>query len=272
MKWKQHRFPGIAVLIACTLIGIHPGYCQESAPEKGPAKEFVNSIGMKFVLIPAGSFTMGCNEEKESCAQNELPRHKVTISKPFYMGIHEVTQENWQEVMENNPSQHKGAGHPVDSISWEDAKDFIRKLNKIEGKEIFRLPTEAEWEYAARAGTQTTFYYGDDDEGMKDHAWYGDLPDMTGTRPVGQKKPNPWGLYDIHGNVDEWTEDWLGETYYEESPEVDPPGASSGVYRVLRGGSWAAMSWYTRCAARNILKPDHRMQYFGLRLVANVEE
>ncbi|MDL2286519.1 formylglycine-generating enzyme family protein [Desulfococcaceae bacterium OttesenSCG-928-F15] len=264
MRWKKKCFAGIAACIVWAWIGIQPGYCLE--------EEFVNSVGIKFVLIPAGSFMMGCKEETELCASNEVPRHKVTISKPFYMGVYQVTQENWEAVMENNPSRHKGAKNPVDSVSWEDVQDFIRKLNREEETTIYRLPTEAEWEYAARAGSETIYYFGDDAKDLPEHAWYGDLPGMTGTLPVGQKKPNAWGLYDIYGNVDEWTEDWLGDTYYAESPEVDPPGASSGVYRVLRGGSWPSTAWFCRSAARNVLKPDLRLHFFGFRLAADAVE
>lgn len=264
MARKRKLFLFLAVMASFCGIGMFSCHAFE--------KEYVNSIGMKFVLIPAGSFSMGCNEGMEPCAVSELPRHRVTISRPFYMGVYEVTQREWEAIMGNNPSRSRGPTNPVDSVSWEDAQDFIRRLNKREGTKIFRLPTEAEWEYAVRAGSETVFFFGNDEKDLEHYAWYDVLPDKAGTLPVGQKKPNPWGLYDVYGNADEWTQDWFGKTYYEESPETDPPGASSGIYRVLRGGSWAATAWYCRSATRNVLQPDLRMPYFGLRLAADAVE
>ncbi|MDR1165998.1 MAG: formylglycine-generating enzyme family protein [Deltaproteobacteria bacterium] len=199
------------------------------------ADETVNSIGMEFVLIPAGSFIMGAQDESGSA--DELPRHRVAISKPFYLGKYQVTQKEWQSVMGNNPSARAGRNLPVEMVSWADAQAFIAKLNQKERVRRYRLPTEAEWEYAARAGATTAFFFGDDFRGLDRYAWHADNSDER-THPVGGKDPNPWGLYDIFGNVWEWTNDWYGDDYYANSPSSDPPGAVRGKARVNRGCSF----------------------------------
>jgi formylglycine-generating enzyme required for sulfatase activity len=168
--------------------------------------------------------------------------HKVTLTKPFYLGKYEVTQEQWQAVMGNNPSKTKGPKNPVDSVTWNDCQDFFKKLNpKIAASgKSGRLPTEAEWEYACRAGTQTPYFFGDDEKQLDDYAWYirnGPPKTIHRPHPVGQKKPNPWGLYDMYGNVTEWCADWVGSQYYEESPVTDPKGPETGTMKALRGGS-----------------------------------
>ena len=169
-----------------------------------------NSIGMKLVLIPAGEFLMGSPESDSDAPDEEKPQHKVRISKPFYLGVTEVTQEQYERVMGENPSRFKGdPQRPVEKVSWEDAVAFCRKLSEKEGR-TYRLPTEAEWEYACRAGSQTKWSFGDDDSALKEYAWYLDNADST-THPVAQKKPNAWGLYDMHGNVWEWCQDWYGD-------------------------------------------------------------
>jgi formylglycine-generating enzyme required for sulfatase activity len=167
---------------------------------------------MEFVLMPAGTFTMGSPASDPNAYDDEKPAHQVTISKPFYMGKYEVTQAQWKAVMgsENNPSYFKGDSLPVDHVSWRDVQEFIQKLNRREEQAsgVFcRLPTEAEWEYAARAGTTTLYSFGDDAAELDDYAWYAGNADHT-SYPVGQKKPNAWGLYDMHGNVSEWCQDW----------------------------------------------------------------
>jgi formylglycine-generating enzyme required for sulfatase activity len=199
-----------------------------SVPDK-----FTNSIGMKFVLIPAGEFTMGSPENEQGRDSNE-PQHKVKITKPFYMQTTEVTQAQWKAVMGNNPSYFKGNDLPVETVSWDDAQEFIKKLSAKEGVK-YRLPTEAEWEYACRAGSTTKFYFGEDESKLDEYAWYHNNSDGK-THPVGQKKPNAWGLYDMHGNVWEWCQDWYGADYYKNSPAEDPQGPASAESRVLRGG------------------------------------
>ncbi|MDR1608697.1 MAG: formylglycine-generating enzyme family protein [Deltaproteobacteria bacterium] len=235
---------------------------------------------MKFVLIPEGVYFMGANSNEEA-KNNELPRHEVRISKPFYLGVLEVTQQQWISVMGDNPSSQKGMDNPVNKVSWVDAKIFILRLNRKEGHSRYRLPTEAEWEYAARAGTTSAYYFGDDESKLGEYAWFnpnsrpqtpGRIPDTFGTpQPVGQKPPNAWGLYDILGNVQEWTEDWFGETYYANSPSTDPQGPSSGIARVLRGGSWYSPERFCRSAYRSSYKPLHRDALDGFRLALSVE-
>jgi formylglycine-generating enzyme required for sulfatase activity len=206
-------------------------------------KTYTNSIGMEFIQIPAGEFMMGCGSEDEPCLMHEKPQHRVIISQPFYLGKYEVTQGEWLAVMGNNPSYFKGKNNPVESVSWNDIQVFIQSLNEKEGANRYRLPTEAEWEYAARAGTSSAFSFGNEakHESMDSHAtqyaWYGGEI-ISGPYSVGQKRPNPWGLYDMHGNVAEWVEDWFDENYYARSPAVDPTGSSEGMGRVLRGGCW----------------------------------
>jgi len=166
-----------------------------------------NSIGMKFTLIPVGEFMMGSEEFKWS-----RPVHSVKIQTSFYLGIYQVTQREWKAIMGNNPSEFNGNDLPVESISWNEVQDFIKKLNEKEGTNKHRLPTEAEWEYAARAGTTTRYSFGDDDSKLGEYAWYSENSGDK-THPVGKKGANPWGLYDVHGNVWEWVQDPWHDTY-----------------------------------------------------------
>ncbi len=211
-----------------------------------------------FVLIPAGEFMMG----SENGRDEEKPVHKVRISKSFEMGKYQVTQEQWQAVMGNNPSHFKdGANLPVEFVSWDDVQEFIKRLNAKNDGYHYRLPTEAEWEYACRAGT-TGDYAGNGDE----MAWY-DKNAGGKTHPIGQKKPNHWGVYDMHGNVWEWCADWYDEKYYKQSPEVDPTGPSTGLGRVHRGGSWSLPAAGSRAAFRRAFVPWLCDNELGFRLV-----
>ena len=227
-------------------------------------KTFTNSIGMEFIQIPAGSFTMGADKKFEEASDDETPQHRVTLSQPFYLGKYEVTQAEWVAVMGNYPSKFKGRSNPVDTVSWNDAQSFISRLNAKEGKK-YRLPTEAEWEYAARAGTKSTYSFGDDAGQLGQYAWY-ENNSGSQTHPVGQKQPNPWGLYDMHGNVWEWVNDWYNGSYYGRSPSTDPTGPSGGVYRVLRGGGWHLSAGYLRSAYRDNEAPDLCDESVGFRL------
>jgi formylglycine-generating enzyme required for sulfatase activity len=196
----------------------------------------------------------------------EDDQHEVTISKPFYMGVTEVTQAQYGAVMDTNPSQFKGATNPVEMVCWDDATEFCKELSETT-RQAVRLPTEAEWEYACRAGTTTRFSFGDDISVLGDYAWHranGGTP-----HPVGQKKPNPWGLFDMHGNVWEWCADWFVEYTKEEA--TDPQGPVSGEYRVLRGGDWFTLSEYCRSASRiNVPPDDSRRNLYGFRVVVSV--
>lgn len=235
-------------------------------------KSFTNSIGMKFVLIPNGSFMMGSPSNEPKRDKDER-QHRVTISKSYYMQTTEVTQGQWSKVMGNNPSHFKNCGDncPVENVSWNDAQQFIRKLNQREGANKYRLPTEAEWEYACRAGTVTPFFFG---ECLStDQANYDGNNPMPGCSkgkyrktpvPVESFSPNAWGLYDMHGNVWEWCQDWYGD--YFSGHFTDPTGPSSGKYRVLRGGSWLDFAGYTRSANRGWNGPDERGYFIGFRV------
>ena len=244
------KFIGLLFLLSVMALGI-PAQAQE--------KIFTNDIGMEFVLIPAGSFMMGF-EGRES---DEVPVHKVTISRPFYLGRYEVTQEQWASVMGNNPSEFENWGNPVERVSWDDVQVFIKKLNQKASGGTYRLPTEAEWEYAAGAGKSTEYFFGDYEGELGRYAWYNDNSGGK-THPVGQKQANPWGLYDIYGNVWEWVQDWYGE--YRGGAVTDPKGPSLGSARVFRGGSWRNSAGRCRSATRVDFSPDFRDDLLGFRL------
>ncbi|MDR1921073.1 MAG: formylglycine-generating enzyme family protein [Candidatus Adiutrix sp.] len=243
------------------------GWCEVfglRCPEPGFGQgSYANRIGMEFVLIPAGEFMMGSPDADKEAFDGEKPQHRVTISQPFYLGKYAVTQAQWEAVMGNNPSFFKGLSNPVERVSWEDVQEFIKKLNQKEGTSKYRLPTEAEWEYAARAGTTSRYSFGDDAEALGRYAWYWDNSGMT-THPVGGKEPNGWGLYDMHGTVWEWVQDWYGD--YAGSSATDPQWPSSGSYRVNRGGSWLSYARYCRSASRDSRSPDSRGLILGFRL------
>ena len=226
-------------------------------------KPVVNSVGMLLVPIPAGTFTMG----EANGDDNETP-HKVTLTQPFHLGQYEVTQEQYEKVMGTNPSNFKGGQNPVEQVDWNDAVEFCRKLSALPAEKkagyVYRLPTEAEWEYACRAGTTTRYSFGDSDSQLGDYAWYDKNSEDT-THPVGGKKPNGWGLYDMHGNVWEWCQDWYGS--YPRGSATDPTGAASGSIRVSRGGGWNLISDYCRSAYRYWRTPDFRGIYLGFRVL-----
>ena len=252
----QIAFISCAVVLLCFLAW-SPAWASE--------KNYTNSIGMEFVLIPSGSFMMGADQESEPADGDEEPRHPVTISKAFYLGKFEVTQSQWVAVMGDNPSEFKGDNMPVDSVSWDDAQAFLQKLNQMEGTDKYRLPTEAEWEYAARAGTESTYSFGNDTADLGDYAWYDENSGGV-THPVGQKKSNPWGLFDMHGNVAEWVQDWYAQSYQPDQ-SIDPQGNPYGRYRVMRGGCWDYPDWYCRSSDRAAAPPDFRTNPHGFRVV-----
>jgi formylglycine-generating enzyme required for sulfatase activity len=209
-----------------------------------------------FVQIPSGKFEMGSNNGDA----DEKPVHQVIITKWFEMGKYEVTQAQWEAVTGNNPSRFKGANLPVENVSWNDVQAFISSLNaRSNDGYIYRLPTEAEWEYACRAGTT-----GDYAGSLYEMAWYEDNSGGK-THPVGTKQPNAWGLYDMHGNVWEWCADWKGS--YESGTATDPRGPSSGSARVSRGGGWFHPAAICRSAFRDSLSPGSRGGHLGFRLV-----
>jgi formylglycine-generating enzyme required for sulfatase activity len=248
------------------------------APPTAPVIESItNTIGMKLKEIPAGTFTMGSPETEEGRYEDEH-QHQITISKAFDMQTTEVTQGQWKAVMGTEPWKggqyvKEGPDYPAVYVSWDDAVAYCKKLSEKESK-TYRLPTEAEWEYACRAGTKTAWSFGDDEKKLGDYAWYNKNAwdvDEKYARQVGLKKPNAFGLYDMHGNVYEWCHDYYDEDYYKQSPEKDPSGPPSGSYRVLRGGSWGGFSRYSRSANRGRTVAGRRRDDFGFRLVRELD-
>jgi len=228
-----------------------------------------NSIRMEFVLIPAGSFRMGGDKKLEQAEDHENPRHFVKFSKAFFIGKYEVTQAQWSAIMDNNPSEFKDDIRPVERVSWNDVQAFILKLNTKEETDKYRLPTEAEWEYAARSDSESSYTFGGDAYLLSQYAWYRNNSGGE-THPVGQLNPNAWGLYDMHGNVHEWCQDWFDRKYYSQSPANEPSGPSTGLAKALRGGDWGSEDWYCRCASRSLGLPDRRSNRLGFRLVGMV--
>lgn len=234
-------------------------------------KAFKDSLtGMEFVFVKGGCYQMG-DTFGDGYAE-EKPVHEVCVDD-FYIGKYEVTQGQWKAVMGNNPSSFSSCGDncPIENVSWDDAQDFINRLNqKTEnnpqapfGKGEFRLPTEAEWEYAAKSGGKSEKYSGSND--IDSVAWYSSNS-RSKTHPVGQKAANGLGIYDMSGNVREWVSDWYGDKYYGESPKNNPKGPNSGSGRVLRGGSWNDNARSSRTAYRSWGIPDFRVSSFGFRL------
>jgi sulfatase modifying factor 1 len=256
----------------------------EAAATKKAAEEVLarspitNTIGMTLNKIPAGTFMMG-SPDTEKDRQDDEHQHKVTISKAFYMQTTEVTQGQWKAVMGTEPWQgeqyvKEGPNYPASYVSWDDAVAYCEKLSKLEGNR-YRLPTEAEWEYACRAKTRTAWNFGDDENVLGDYAWYFNNTwdiDERYAHQVELKKPNAFGLHDMHGNVIEWCHDYYEEDYYKQSSEKDPTGPTSGSSRVLRGGSWKlGNSRYARSAYRNWFDADYRNDSVGFRLVRELD-
>ena len=239
----------------------YEGLKRSSSYKNGVLK--VGSVEYPMVYVSGGSFDMGATSEQDSDASiNAKPVHRVSLSS-YSIGKYEVTQDLWEAVMGSNPSRFKGPRRPVEQVSWNDCQDFIRKLNDLTGAS-FRLPTEAEWEFAARGGNSSRGYKYSGSDGLDDVAWYGDISEKSKTHIVGTKSPNELGLYDMSGNVYEWCNDWYGS--YSSSSQTDPKGSSSGSRRVSRGGSWLGVAWYCRVSARKSCAPDFRIDYYGLRL------
>ena len=227
--------------------------------------ESTNSIGIKFKLIPAGTFTMG-----DASGEDDETPHEVTLTKPFKMGVHEVTQAQYEQVMGVNPSDFKGADYPVETVTWDDAVEFCRRLSELPAEKaagnVYRLPTEAEWEYACRAGTTTKYSFGDDESDFGEYGWYRENSGRT-THPVGSKLPNAWGLYDMHGNVAEWCLDTYA-TYPTGKNVSDPVAFAPGAEKVVRGGSFAGEYEFMRSASRYAVPFDTDYYAFvGIRLV-----
>lgn len=282
----KHALLAFRLLILLGLLGFstpprlaraQAGKAQANAQASAQAgSKFVRLPGgtrMEFVPIPAGSFTMGSPEDELHRHGDEGPLRSVRLTAPIYMGAYEVTQAQWKAVMGTNPSIFQDGAQadrrPVDMVSWEDCQAFIEALNQL-GIGRFRLPTEAEWEYACRAGSTARFYWGDDPEYrlIGDYSWYYSRAEGQ-SRPVGLKQPNAWGLYDMCGNVWEWCSDWKGP--YEGLSTENPAGPAEGSLKIFRGGSWFNRDQTLRCANRNAHEANVPYTNIGLRLVMEVQ-
>jgi formylglycine-generating enzyme required for sulfatase activity len=248
------------------------------------SRTFTNAIGMRFVLVEPGTFLMGSPKDETGRSDAEK-QHQVTITRPFYLGVHQVTQGQWKAAMGDNPAYFSRGGggedrvrevsdadldqFPVEMVSWEDAQGFLKRLaaldEEVKNGRQYRLPTEAEWEWSCRAGATTAYSFGYDPRPLGDYAWYA-ANSREQTHPVGRQRPNVFGLHDMHGNVWEWCLDWEGE--YPSAPATDPLGPSHGSGRVSRGGSWVSSGQDCRAAVRHVNAPRHRRYYLGLRAVA----
>ena len=269
------RVSTVALALMAALGGLALATAQESTTAGGKThdlpKEIAVDLGkgvkLEMVLVPAGEFLMGSPAADKDAFSDERPQHRVRITKPFYLGKYQVTQEQWNAVMGGKPSYFKGPKHPVDLVSWNDCRKFFEKLNAKSrpGSGKFQLPSEAQWEYACRAGSKTKYCCGDDEARLGDYAWY--AANSNGkTHPVGKKKPNAWGLHDMHGNVWEWCQDWYDGRYYAESPVDDPPGPAKGSGHVCRGGGRAAIAKLCRSAVRYDFGADYSDFNLGLRV------
>lgn len=277
-KWMSACALGF-VIGACGLaISASPPQSSQSASGAISSK---NELGMEFVMVSAGDFQMGCSEgaKPNECSKDEKPRHRVQITKAFEIGKTEVTGKQWQAVMGSDPSAFKGADLPVEQVTFTQVQEFLNKLNARNDGFVYRLPTEAEWEYAARAGT-TDQYAGS----LHDMAWYNDgqaaargsgafqnenspvgllIPE---THPVATKSPNAWGIYDMRGNVAEWVQDFYDTDYYSNSPAADPKGPASSDGHVVRGGSFRVYPWLTRVSLRTVFPETYSFYDLGVRV------
>ncbi|VVB94638.1 Hercynine oxygenase [uncultured archaeon] len=264
------------MFIVCVLL-IVSGCVQQDSVES--QETFVNSIGIEFVQIPAGEFNMGSSEnyQNKTGKDDERPLHHVVLSKSFYMGKYEVTQKQWREVMGTEPSLYKGDDLPVDQVSWGDVHEFIKKLNEKEGTNKYRLPSEAEWEYSARAGTTTKYSFGDDEFKLNDYAWYFGNSGPLGlfilgpkTHPVGHRKPNAWGLYDMYGNAWEWVQDKYHSNYSGAPADGSAWESGSSSNRIARGGGFLTYPIGCRSAYRGPDFPSDRTGGLGFRLLRDL--
>lgn len=254
--------PVMVVLVFAALAAWWAGGAKP-ANERAQPHIITNTIGMEMVPIAGGDFVMGSAAD-DGVPGEESPPHQVRVA-PFYLGKYEVTQAQWQAVMGNNPAAYPHPQRPVDKVTWEEVVAFITKLNQMENTSRYRLPSEAEWEYAARAGTRTRWFFGDDAAGLERFAWINRGGD-TGTRPVGRGAPNPWGLYDIYGNVWEWVQDCWHDNYAGAPTEGGVWSGGDCALRMLRGGGWNSPPAYARSAARGSLAPYLQDTASGFRL------
>ena len=270
--WRRHRHTAFAALVLLGAMSYWVGCGTFDASKRGQpgsrAGETRYFAGMPFVWCPPGTFTMGKTPDEPSTPEywppNSERQHQVRLTRGFWFGKFEVTQSQWRAVMGGNPSRFTGDHRlPVDSVSWEDCQDFLVKLY-YRTRMRFRLPTDAEWEYACRAGTAAIYYFGNDNRQLEKFAWF-TMNSGDRTHRVGTKPPNAWGLYNMHGNVAEWCLDFYGQM--GSADVVDPTGRAAGHARVLRSGSWGASADYCRSAFRACCEPDVRNSALGFRIV-----
>jgi formylglycine-generating enzyme required for sulfatase activity len=228
--------------------------------QKNPKEAKPPKLSMSFVKVKPGQFKMGCSKNDVQCGEDEKPVHTVRITKPFEIGRYEVSQEEWQKIL-GIPSGGASPAIPVEGVNWDDVQGFLQKLNDRHDGYTYRLPTEAEWEYAARGGNDTPHGVPGDV-----NAWHRENADNH-PHPVGKRMTNFFGLYDTEGNAAEWVQDWYDPAYYQNSPGEDPPGPSEGQHRVVRGGSWNSTPRDTRVSARASQTPDDRSPMTGFRVV-----
>jgi sulfatase modifying factor 1 len=260
--------PGVASSPAMSRTNLPP----PSSTGDALPRTITNSVGAKLVLITPGTFMMGSPESDTDAATDEKPQHSVTLTKSFYLGETEVTQGQWKKVMGTEPWKgqdfvREGENYPATYVSWNDAVSYCERLSELEGK-TYRLPTEAEWEYACRGGTTTRYSFGDDASELPRYGWFNENADSVGEKyahEVKQKLVNPFGLYDMHGNVFDWCSDWYGD--YSSGSQTDPVGGSTSSYRVVRGGSWYDRASYCRSASRGGSVPSDRSGSLGFRLL-----
>jgi len=262
-------------IVVCACSALKAEVAVQPSSQKALELELGNQLVLKLVQIPAGKFLMGSPPAEKKRVKCEGPQHEVTLTKPFYMGVYMVTQEQYAQVMGHGPTHAwrfteacKGPHNPVEGLTWDDAVEFCKTLSAKSGKTV-RLPTEAEWEYACRAGTTTAYCNGDDEEGLKQVGWCsydGKWASAKSCKPVGTFAPNAWGLYDMHGNVWEWCSDWYADSY-KDAKSVDPQGPDSGTARVIRGGVWFDFPWDCRSAKRESRPPAGKVASYGVRIV-----
>ena len=282
---------GFVAAVACLVLVNQRARSDDAKDEPKPGSIITNSIGMKLAYIPAGEFLMGsaCSERGH---HDDERQHTVRIDRPFRLGLYEVTQGEWAAVMQTMPWEGKdsrdnvslvevGNRYPATNVGWEDATEFCRKLTdrervagRLQAGESHRLPTEAEWEYACRAGTTTRYHFGNDEASLSKYAWFAESLPVVHKRirlhEVGKKRANAWGLFDMHGNVAEWCTDWYGEDYYQDSQVLSPQGPLEGLKRVARGGNWRVSPWPCRSAFRAAYNPSHRRDDLGFRVVRTI--
>jgi formylglycine-generating enzyme required for sulfatase activity len=262
----------VSLLFGGLLLGLLGGGCdvQNAPPQVGDADStiFVNSIGMEFRRIPAGTFEMGSGQGED----DEAPPHEVSLTRPFYIGAHEVTQLEWRALMDDTLSQFRGIHRPVENVTWYQARAFIDSLNAREETGRYRLPTEAEWEYAARGGTSTRFYFGTARDSLPNHAWYSRNSEER-THRVAEKHSNPFGLHDVYGNVWEWVRDAYSPRYYAQSERRDPLNTGRRrAPRVIRGGGWFGVESSLRSANRGWARPGANSSQLGFRVVREIPD